>query len=179
MVPWRLQKRFFQNGHSVSTPVPNIEEIEKKKSEKKIKKRKLPKKGKVNNPPESVWRDVGSDNEVVEGGREGGSAGGSGNVDNVDCIDDYDEDNNSDNDDIIENEFKKDMNTDSVINTDIKMMKNKIQKEIQKEVEKEVEIEEISPEGKCEHMREEGDQLVFERYCHVYQAGELEDLCSW
>ena len=49
--------------------------------------------------------------------------------------------------------------------------------QIEKEVEREV--EDISPEGRCEHMREEGDQLLFQRYCHVYQAGELEDLCSW
>jgi hypothetical protein len=35
-----------------------------------------------------------------------------------------------------------------------------------------------SPEGPCEHVVVEEDQLVFQRYCHVYKQGELEDLCS-
>jgi hypothetical protein len=34
------------------------------------------------------------------------------------------------------------------------------------------------PEGKCEHVKEDRGQLVFQRYCHVYKRGELEDLCS-
>lgn len=36
-----------------------------------------------------------------------------------------------------------------------------------------------SPEGPCEHVQEdERGALVFQRYCHVYRKGELEDLCS-
>jgi hypothetical protein len=37
----------------------------------------------------------------------------------------------------------------------------------------------ISPDGACKHVTESaaGD-LIFQRYCHVYREGELEDLCS-
>jgi hypothetical protein len=35
----------------------------------------------------------------------------------------------------------------------------------------------ISYEGECQHVVEEDGQLVFQRYCHVYKEGELEDLC--
>lgn len=36
-----------------------------------------------------------------------------------------------------------------------------------------------SPEGPCQHVKEdEKGALVFQRYCHVYRRGELEDLCS-
>ena len=36
-----------------------------------------------------------------------------------------------------------------------------------------------SPEGPCQHVKEdEKGALVFQRYCHVYRKGELEDLCS-
>ena len=144
MVPWRLQKRFFQAGQSVSTPVHDPDEIERKKLKKKINKRKLPKKGKINNPPESAWRDVGDDEEVEKQGSE-----------NINKNDEEEE---------------EDMKTDESKN-------GRCSSEVENEVEKEV--EDISPEGRCEHMREEGDQLLFQRYCHVYQAGELEDLCSW
>ena len=37
----------------------------------------------------------------------------------------------------------------------------------------------LSPEGPCQHVTEDAQgALVFQRYCHVYRDGELEDLCS-
>jgi len=37
-----------------------------------------------------------------------------------------------------------------------------------------------SLEGPCEHVEEQGDgQLLFQRYCHVYKQGELEEICSY
>jgi len=36
----------------------------------------------------------------------------------------------------------------------------------------------VSPEGPCQHVEEENGQLVFQRFCHVYKKGELEDICS-
>lgn len=37
----------------------------------------------------------------------------------------------------------------------------------------------VSPEGPCQHVTEDAQgALVFQRYCHVYRDGELEDLCS-
>jgi hypothetical protein len=38
--------------------------------------------------------------------------------------------------------------------------------------------EEQDIDGECQHAVDEGNQVVFQRYCHVYKAGELEDLCS-
>lgn len=36
-----------------------------------------------------------------------------------------------------------------------------------------------SPEGPCEHVKvDDKGSLVYQRYCHVYREGELEDLCS-
>lgn len=32
--------------------------------------------------------------------------------------------------------------------------------------------------GACQHALEDDDQILFQRYCHVYKEGELEDLCS-
>ena len=156
MVPWRLQKRFFQAGQSVSTPVHDPDEIERKKLKKKINKRKLPKKGKINNPPESAWRDVGDDEEVEKQGSE----------------------NINKNDEEEEEDMKTDESKNGRCSSEVE---NEVEKEVEKSSEEEVEkeVEDISPEGRCEHMREEGDQLLFQRYCHVYQAGELEDLCSW
>lgn len=134
MVPWRLQKRFFQPGHSTVAPTPS--DLHEKKEEKRLnlvakKERRKPKKGKVNNPPLSVWRDVGQ-HEDEEGGEIG--------VDNAENEDD-----------------------DAVVDCN-----EKIDPELH-----------IDSEGRCEHVVEEGDQLVFQRYCHVYKQGELEDLCSW
>lgn len=53
----------------------------------------------------------------------------------------------------------------------------KTQKKKETEIEKEKE-KELFPEGRCEHVVEEDGQLVFQRYCHVYREGELEDICS-
>ena len=164
MVPWRLQKRFFQAGHSVSTPVHDPQEINREKLEKKINKRKLPKKGKINNPPESAWRDVGDDTEVEKKGSEN-------LLENRNCDGE---------------KLKIEINENQNLRNSSEVRKD-VEKEVEEEVEKsnqiekevEREVEDISPEGRCEHMREEGDQLLFQRYCHVYQAGELEDLCSW
>ena len=37
----------------------------------------------------------------------------------------------------------------------------------------------VSPEGPCQHVEEGADgQLIFQRFCHVYREGELEELCS-
>lgn len=36
----------------------------------------------------------------------------------------------------------------------------------------------VYDEGKCQHVIEERDEYVFQRYCHVYKEGELEDICS-
>ena len=37
----------------------------------------------------------------------------------------------------------------------------------------------VSPEGPCKHVTEDSQgALVFQRYCHVYRDGELQDLCS-
>ena len=134
MVPWRLQKRFFQPGHSTAAPTPS--DLQEKKEEERLKlvakkERRKPKKGKVNNPPPSVWRDVGQYE-----GDEGG---------------DIREDNPENEDD------------DAVVDRN-----EKIDTEAH-----------IDSEGRCEHVVEDGDQLVFQRYCHVYKQGELEDLCSW
>lgn len=35
-----------------------------------------------------------------------------------------------------------------------------------------------SPEGPCIHVVQDGDQFVYQRYCHVFQKGELEQICS-
>lgn len=134
MVPWRLQKRFFQPGHSTTAPTPC--DLQEKKEEKRLnlvakKERRKPKKGKVNNPPLSVWRDVGQ----YEGEEEGEMG-----VDSTEIEDD-----------------------DTVVDCN-----EKIDSEPH-----------IDSEGRCEHVVEDGDQLVFQRYCHVYKQGELEDLCSW
>ena len=138
MVPWRLQKRFFQAGHSTTAPTPS--DLHEKKEEKRLslaakKERRKPKKGKVNNPPLSVWRDVGEyegegelGEHIPEETREGYDEGD-------DEVDDVNE--------------KTEMEPH------------------------------IDSEGRCEHVVEDGDQLVFQRYCHVYKQGELEDLCSW
>ena len=139
MVPWRLQKRFFQAGHSTTAPTPS--ELLEKKEDKRLtlaakKERRKPKKGKVNNPPLSVWRDVGEGDGEGEGDLER-----SLEAMGEEC----------DDEDHAVNE-----GTDSV------------------EVEPHVDSE-----GPCEHVVEDGDQLVFQRYCHVYKQGELEDLCSW
>lgn len=156
MVPWRLQKRFFQPGHSTSNTdilTSTEDSIDGegvvKSVNKKSKKVRKPKKGKVNCPPLSVWRDVGDDDEgevansaqhIIEG-EEG-----------------------------IEGEEKGEGEEDSDIPTAA----------VEEIEHQQVEVEEeISPEGRCEHVVEEGDQLLFQRYCHVYQQGELEDLCSW
>jgi alkylated DNA repair protein alkB family protein 8 len=32
--------------------------------------------------------------------------------------------------------------------------------------------------GACKHVTEDSGELVFQRYCHVYKEGELEELCS-
>ena len=38
----------------------------------------------------------------------------------------------------------------------------------------------LSNEGPCEHVEDDGqdDELIFQRFCHVYKRGELEDICS-
>jgi hypothetical protein len=135
MVPWRLQKRFFQAGHSTAAPTPS--DLQEKKEEKRLslaakKERRKPKKGKVNNPPLSVWRDVGESEDEEEHSQ---GAIGDG-CDDDDAADDGD--------------GKAD-----------------------------AEPQHADSEGPCEHVVEDGDQLVFQRYCHVYKQGELEDLCSW
>jgi alkylated DNA repair protein alkB family protein 8 len=39
------------------------------------------------------------------------------------------------------------------------------------------ELEQLT--GHCKHVKEEkGGDLIFQRYCHVYKEGELENLCS-
>jgi hypothetical protein len=154
MVPWRLQKRFFQPGHSVSTPVPLESEVLEKKLEKKMKKAgRKPKKGKVNNPPLSVWRDVGTEDEI--------SMAAMSNQLEAEHLSDVAE---GVEEEETEGALEGEREGDAAV--------------AQVEVEVEVE-EEISPEGRCEHVVEEGNQLLFQRYCHVYEKGELEDLCSW
>lgn len=37
----------------------------------------------------------------------------------------------------------------------------------------------LSPEGPCEHVEEKEGHLVFQRFCHVYKEGELEEICSY
>eukprot|EP01038_Epipyxis_sp_PR26KG_P008479 gene8479-11462_t len=32
--------------------------------------------------------------------------------------------------------------------------------------------------GPCKHVVEKDDEFIFQRYCHVYKEGELDDLCS-
>lgn len=34
------------------------------------------------------------------------------------------------------------------------------------------------PEGPCVHVVEDRGELVYQRYCHVYREGELEELCA-
>lgn len=132
-----------------------------KAAKKKAKKVRKPKKGKVNCPPLSVWRDVGVEDEgdvatsaqpITEGeeGIEGEEEEGEGEVDG-------------------------DIPAPSSVHGAIEGGRKE---HLVEGVEVEEE-EEISPEGRCEHVVEEGDQLLFQRYCHVYQQGELEDLCSW
>ena len=159
MVPWRLQKRFFQPGHSTSntntltsSTHESLDGEAVKSAKKKAKKVRKPKKGKVNCPPLSVWRDVGVDDE----GEVSSSA-----QPTIEVEEEGEEDGEGEED------------------SDIPSAHGTVGgggKDQQLEVEKE---EEISPEGRCEHVVEEGDQLLFQRYCHVYQQGELEDLCSW
>jgi hypothetical protein len=162
MVPWRLQKRFFQPGHSVSTHVPLESEVLEKKLEKKIKKAgRKPKKGKVNNPPPSVWRDVGTEDEISRAA----------------LINQQEADNQSE-----VAEGAEEEETEGVLEGKEGEGEGEAPAAaaavVQVQVEVEVE-EEISPEGRCEHVVEEGNQLLFQRYCHVYEKGELEDLCSW
>ena len=172
MVPWRLQKRFFQPGQSVSTPVPTGSEVEKKKLEKKMKKGgRKPKKGKVNCPPPSVWRDVGTEDDIAK----------------IALANQEETEKESDVAEGLDEE-----ETEGVLEVDGETVQEEGENEaaevtvadveIEKEVEKAIDIdveEDISPEGKCEHVVEEGNQLLFQRYCHVYEKGELEDLCSW
>ena len=192
MVPWRLQKRFFQAGQSVSTPVQEKEEIKIKK----IKKGRLPKKGKVNCPPLSVWRDVADDTGAggVEGGHGGeGEKGEKGVFLNENELENWNEEgkieDGDDEDGLIDKTVETQGRDGEIVQNSNQMIET-IEKEVKKEVvtiQKEVETlgkevvaeEEVSPEGRCEHMKEDGDHLLFQRYCHVYQAGELEDLCSW
>jgi hypothetical protein len=160
MVPWRLQKRFFQPGHSVSTPVPLESEVLEKKIEKKMKKAgRKPKKGKVNNPPLSVWRDVGTEDEISK-------AAMSDQLE-AEHLSDVAEGVEEETEGALEGEGEGEAPGAAVTAA-----------AAQVEVEVEAD-EEISPEGRCEHVVEEGNQLLFQRYCHVYEKGELEDLCSW
>ena len=166
MVPWRLQKRFFQAGHSVSTPVQDPEEVERKKLEKKLRKRRLPKKGKVNNP---LMKKVNEDTEV--------EIRGSDYVHDIQICSIEERIRVTEEEEEEEEEGEEEEGNKGMIKESIVINEQELINEVEKEVE--IGTDEISPEGRCEHMKEEGDQLLFQRYCHVYQAGELEDLCSW
>jgi len=38
----------------------------------------------------------------------------------------------------------------------------------------------VSPEGTCEHVEtDDKGAMVYQRYCHVYRRGEIEDICSY
>ena len=173
-MPWRLQKRFFQPGHSVSTPVlTDAQELEKKLEKKAKKVKRKPKKGKVNSPPPSVWRDVGTEDEVTKATLAGQLEAENGG--------DTAEEINEEEAEGMQAEVETDVEAEVIGEEGVEVEVEVEEEEGEKESAATAAAadEEISPEGRCEHVVEEGNQLLFQRYCHVYERGELEDLCSW
>lgn len=138
MVPWRLQKRFFQAGHSVNTTLAPIP------SNKIKKKKRLPKKGKV--PcPESVWRDVGNDVN--------------------DNMDDFGDGHDSEIVEQIKTE-KEHKEEDGIENN------RKDQKEIEDtEIKEKNDVDtDISPEGPCLHVHDEGEVKSYLHYVALQKS---------
>ena len=178
LVPWRLQKRFFQpgqqgSGNDASQPLLTVAKTKKlqklqptdaNKQEKNRRRKKRIKDVLLSSPEISQ----SSSAHVEEGA--------------LDCVrvdtvvnetndgNESDDDDGNDHDDenpvpeaqgLTVSENSDDAETSALPSSDAAVLA-------------------VSPDGPCEHVVEDDakGQLIFQRYCHVYKQGELEQLCE-